>query len=481
MSDIFDLFKKPKDYDSLTAWEQMIESWEKNFLGSNNDDFYNSLESDNSFDNSFDQNKDNKNNILCALFDLSLLSENFTCINERCMNFYIKNGQEDKISEKNIWNIQRQNDLISKPFLRFTLKQNLSKSDIKNLLYLLADCEFEIQMGGCTTFKLPKLLFIYLIVEKLSKQIDIFDVDKFLSLNTMDEIKKKIIKLTNDGSIINQKYYVKNSNDIYIDIPLLVDFFTYNLQFPIYLMQWHDVKYILKTPSHQVDKINNYISDITVMFEEIVFLNNEKRHEFAPKNFDLIYMNCSYEYCHNWIDNVIEFRDLFLRSKFIFVIIRPSKMDDLELDQDIQINTDIDVTQLPQIISVELEECYLKNYGVSSKKNMLINNENIWVGQFENLIIYGIAADGSNMKNWIKVQSECINSFEKFCLSKDKYGFEAFTNINLNNTEIYKIVDLSKIKINLSDTQITTNIEILIIDQNTQKISGGMTGITFSN
>lgn len=79
-------------------------------------------------------------------------------------------------------------------------------------------------MGGCEVFRLPKLLFAYLISEKLSNPIRVFDVKEFLELNTMEYIRNKIFKYTDKASWINQKYYVRNKNDKYIDIPLLVDF-----------------------------------------------------------------------------------------------------------------------------------------------------------------------------------------------------------------------------------------------------------------
>ena len=129
--------------------------------------------------------------------------------------------------------IRRDGDYVSKPFFRLVLKPNLHEPDIKNLLYLLADCEFSIEIGGTMVYKLPKLLFAYLICEKLSNPIKVFNVKDFLESNSMDDIRKKIFKHTDKACWINQKYYVCNNSDVYIDIPLLVDFFSYNLSIPL--------------------------------------------------------------------------------------------------------------------------------------------------------------------------------------------------------------------------------------------------------
>ena len=129
---------------------------------------------------------------------------------------------------------------------------------------------------------------------------------------------------------------------------------------------------------------------------------------------------------------------------------------------------------------------------MSNNKISTIELENIWVGQFDDLVIYGIAADGlSNMKNWIKVQSECIDSIEKMTFknndtntnaNKENYMNIDACNINPNNYEnVYSIVNLNSIKIYWSETSIQTNIEVFIINQNVQRICSGMTGEAYAS
>jgi hypothetical protein len=99
------------------------------------------------------------------------------------------------------------------------------------------------------------------------------------------------------------------------------------------------------------------------------------------------------------------------------------------------------------------------------------------------LIIYGIAADGiSNMKNWVRVQSECIDSIEKMSFGSNENGKIAGSNLNPNNYNgVYGNVYLTGIKIYWSETAIQTNVEIFFVNQNIQRVMSGMTGDAYSS
>ncbi len=119
--------------------------------------------------------------------------------------------------------------------------------------------------------------------------------------------------------------------------------------------------------------------------------------------------------------------------------------------------------------------------------------ENIWVGQFDNLVVYGIAADGiSPMKNWIKVNQECLESIDKLLFvdsnsnsnseSKSFSKIKYTNNLNLTNpNEIYRIVYLNQIKITWTESIIPVNIEVVYIQNNVQRYLAGMTTDVYSN
>ncbi len=496
MNDLFYLLKKNPEYDPNTSWDTTIKSWEENFLGFNkhNDNFFNPLESDYSFSNAFDVNSDNGISYLSGLFDDTLNSKfstnKFTCINENCMEkMYSKTDKT--IKNVIMWHIDRGRcDCVSKPFLRLVLKPNLTEYDIKNLLYLLADCEFSIEIGGNQMFKLQKLLFAFVICKKLSNSIKIFNVKEFLETNTMEDIKMKIVKFTDKSCKINQKYYVRNSTDIYIDIPLFVDFFSYNLATTLVTLPLLSVVYKLTIPPNKVNMISNYLEHIVLMFEEVVYACFDFKKQLMYNNFKFLKMDSDMEYFHCWKGNIMELSNTFyFASKFIFVIVRQHKMSDIDLETINHTNADIDVSQYPQITGVELEEHYTKNEFINETRTSSILLDNIWVSQFDDMVIYGIAADGiSNMKNWTRVQTECVDSIESIesiesiSFKSDTEKNSGYTNFNSNNySGIFNIVDLTGIKIFWSETSIQTNIEIFIIKQNMQIISSGMTGNVFSN
>lgn len=490
MINFFNALKKTPDHDPNLSWDSIIKSWEENFLGSNthNDNFSNPLESDSSFSNFLDvNNANNSKSVLLMFFDENLHSQNahmFSCINKDCMGAINEDKSISTISHKNIWRIKIQCDCLSKPFFRLVLKPNLAENDIKKLLYLLADCEFIIEIAGSPMYKLPKLLFAYLVSEKLLNPIRIFDVSKFLESNLMEEIRNKIYKFTDKSCWINQKYYVRNSTDLYIDIPLLVDFFSYNMSTNLFSLHFHMVEYILNIPSNKVNLISSYVDDIVLMFEEIVFADRNFRRTLAQNSMELLKMNSQMEYFHCWKGNLLELSDrLYFASKFIFIIIRPHETTDLETEVINKFDKDIDISQLPQIAKVELEEEYIIEQSNSIKKKSLIGLENIWVAQFDDLVIYGIAADGiSSMKNWIRVQSECVDSIEKMIFGNDSYGKIAGLNLNPNNySPVFGIVNLTGIKINLSESNIQSNIEIVVVNQNIQRIMSGITREVYAN
>ena len=278
MNNIINCFNKFPDYDPNLSWDNIIKGWEENFLGSNkqNEDFSYPLESDKSFDNYLDSDQSKKHiSILPSLFDLNLVPEMnkfFTCINKDGMETFTKHGN-NTIENTNVWDILRHSDYVSKPFFRFRLRKNQNKQDISNLLYLLSDCSFKLEIGVIVVLEIPKLL----------QEIKIFDVKKFIESNTMNEIKDMMIKYTNESCIINQKYYVCNKDDIYLDIPLLTDFFSYNISNTLIAMQYHNIIYKLIIPPHKINLIKKYLDcdennlGITLMFEELIYMDNNLR------------------------------------------------------------------------------------------------------------------------------------------------------------------------------------------------------------
>ena len=408
-----------------------MKDWETNFLGNDkhNVDFSCPLESDTSFNNAIDHNTINYASVLKTLFDPNLRNNptnKFKCIDHYLMNTF--DSENNKISThltstqtltqtstqtsaqtstqrveqtqqihqtikkpiKIMWIINRSCDCVGKPFFRFVLKKGLTETDISNLLYLLSDCSFEIEMGGSSMFKLNKLLFIFLICQKLNKPLTVFNVKNFLEQYSMEEIKKMIFTDTPNCTRINQKYYVEKSDDIYLDIPLLIDFFSYGISTPLIALQYHDVKYLLSIPANKINLLNKYTDKVVLMFEELMYSDSPMRKGIAQSAAEYIKMGSEMHYYHCWSgnlsNNTIICQSFSYLIKFIFIIIRQHETTNLEstnlestnfdmIDVN-KLDSDIDVSQFPQITEVELDS---EERTFSSKRKVSVDLSNIWV------------------------------------------------------------------------------------------------------
>jgi hypothetical protein len=379
------------------------------------------LECDVDFNNA-NNNLNYNLNIMSYIFFPNLTNSEFTCINKQIMySMYEKNKEN---INNNFYNFKLTNiyDVVKKPFLRLILKKNMTELKINNLLDSISKSNIKIilQNNGINyeIFNVNFLL-IFSIYKKLGQKINILDVANFLEENTMDDIKKLIDKKTKDFLIINQKYYFADKNDLYLDLPLLYNYFccknpisgitkNLNIIFEWWISPEILSDYILKNP--------------VLMFEEIIFYDLIKRNsltEFKCMNFNKILRSKEwlhskhltiYHSFYNYnvdflfveitkLTNNVNFKD---NSSLNFVI-------DFDIDFDITKTktfkpifcpNDCDISEYPQLLDIEIfntNESFINNIPDS-----YIDIQNVWVSQYNDVIIYGIAVDGvSNMNNWI--------------------------------------------------------------------------------
>jgi hypothetical protein len=205
------------------------------------------------------------------------------------------------------------------------------------------------------------------------------------------------------------------------------------------------------------------------------FHDGKYRKELAQNSFEFIKMTPSLDYYHCWTGGSIELSGHRF-EKFMFIIIRQHEQSDYESGIINQLDEDVDITQFPCISGIEFYN--------NEHRQFNINLENIWTGQFDNMVIYGVAMDGvSDMSNWIKVLSEGIESTEKLNfdvnvkINSNSNEQKPVNNLNSNNYEgTYLVSDIDNIKISLYNSNVPVNIEIIHITQNIQKIFGGMCG-----
>jgi hypothetical protein len=377
-------------------------------------------------------------------------------------------GKTKKLTSLMGYLVPKTHDMFDTPFLRLKLNPHVTDDDIQKILNLLCDCSVSCKMGNTDIFKLPKLLFSFLVCSKFNISLSIFDVEKFLEEHTFDEIKDMQSVFCEHGAIYKQKYVFGDSTDKYIDIPILQEFFTYGAQIPTIALQYHDIKYILTIPEHNLEPLSHFVDDIFLLFENSYTLTNETRLSMSRPPYDLVIMQSVTEYFHGFCENQVNI-SWFSASKFMFVIMR-THLDDVT-----------DSTQYPQIT----------NFVVTDNKTMFsksIDLNNIFVEQFDDILVYGVALDCiSDMKNWTNVMNEFtpinldkLMDNKKNSITNEEQKLNAYTNENASNVNgMYGFIRDSSAHITFNETSTPVNMEVITIQQNMQRIIGGMVGTAF--
>lgn len=440
MDDILKSFSKG---DSRNDFEHTLKAWDDNIGLNIHNDFNYLLEEDDSFENN--NKNDNGDFLFCTMFNCK------TIINKNLINSY--DFASKGIQKKSMIKINRISDCVAKPFLRLKLKNNVNSEEIINILTLLCDASFDYIQGGVTIINIPKLLFNFIICKKYDNDIKIIDVEQLLSEMTMDElIDKAVVKGINSVNQ-NQKYMFEDETSKYLDIPLLLDFYSYNSKILLIATQFHDIFYELNIPGQNIKELSKYVDNIYLLHEQNIFASNIERKNIATCNANYLMMKSKNNYYHGFCDTTVTAYG-YQTSKFAFVIMRKHYDDEN------------DSTQYPQIVNV--------NVVCEDNTNIFIEPQNIWVEQFNEILIYGIALDGvSDMNNWIKVMNECSSvKTSDFISIQGNYN-----NLNPNNFEgVFQHINLKEITIDFNCTTTPVNMEILFLNQNIQMIAGGMTG-----
>lgn len=453
-----------KEIDFLQRLKQIDEK----LLAESNETNY-SLETDSSFENC---NKEKLTGCDFELFDNSLDNYNFTNINRLKVNVLGEFGT-NKIKPMQIFTFDRVSDSIGKFSLRLKLKQSCSKESFGTILNLLADASAEIEIGGSTYFKIPKLLLVYLICSELKTNIEYLDAEVFNSTYSKDEIKSMIKTQREEAWVYTNKYYFKSGDSRYLDIPLLDQFLSYDMPIPLIATQYQNTTFKLTIPLNSIAELEKYIESIHLISENICYVSSKYRKQMALKSHELVKMNFSMDYFHSYTSQTLNrtYGENF--QKFMFVFIRPSSS-----------NQDITKTDLPTIQSVEIhtiEKFNKQEKNITyTEKNITytIEQSNMYLAEYDNIYVYGIALDGqSNMKNWVGILNECNNLYKSLAKSTD-----SITNLDTwASTQAFKCVFLERYKINLSSYSIPVNIEVFVGSQNIQRVMSGMSCQAFSS
>jgi hypothetical protein len=428
---------------------------------------FNFNENIDNWDNSINKNNEEFNNYKLE-DDLSFCNFLLNDINDKLYNIEKQHSflHITKIQKINNWELKTGYDSVNKPFLRFTLKKNSTDLDIKKLLNILLDCSITYEIGGNSIIKIEKLLFNFLICKKLNNPINKFDVKEFFKFYTDDEIKAmKIVKKNKNIIVSTQKYnFFENKEAIYIDIPLLFDFYLHNIGAMPKVLFHHRIDYNLFVPENKLELINKYVDNVVLMFDECIVLNNKPKINMYE--YEFLIMQSNYHFFEKINNNIIKFKTDKYLSKFFFIIVRNEELLD---------NNEIyNVTQFPQITKIEIRKYNYDKYKNEITNHLITDNvdlSNVWFLQYDNIIIYAVASNCvSNMNNWIRVHKESSESIENLNFSKKYNNYEE------NFYVEYKVYDIA---VHFSNSNINVNVEIVEISQNLLRMMCGMAGTCF--
>lgn len=466
-----DLFKtlavnKKKNISSDDTFSNILQSWEE-MLGQNanvKEDFNYSIETDQTFANAYETNKYELLKGLASVNN-SIISNKFK-YNEKTLNFE--------------HTLRRDSDAFNNAFIRLKLNNDVTTDDIDDILHLLCDCQMKITIGGSDIFTIPKFLFIFLICNKFGISLNTVDMRKIHDEMSSEEINSMRIFCDDFGSIHNQKYDYNSIDDKYLDIPLLLEFFSYGAQLPVIALQYHDIVYHFTIPKHKMTQYNKYIDSSYLLFEKKHYYDSIYRKNMAQSAYELFIMQSYTSYYHGFCDEHLLFNNNSYASKFMFVLMRPH-LDDVQ-----------DSTQYPQINNVIISGDDIETIEIAL--------ENIWIEQFDDILIYGIALNGnSNMNEWLNVMNEFtpidmnkLNNNNEYIDNNNVKEFidnnitanrtNDYMNNNPNNhTGIFNHVRYCDVQLSFTPSSTPVNMEIITINQNIQRIMGGMCGNAFNS
>ena len=440
INDYFSKLKNTDDKDDEQTLEYILEQWEK-FINNDKNITVTMLNDYNICSTTVRNSK-----ILMLLFDNTLISDNFTCVNS---SLFDRLCEKTRINNKMNFKIYRSCDCINKLFLRFTLNDNIEYNDIDTVLDSLSNCQITISIGGTNIYKI-NIMFILLIYRQLSIDIRYIDVKQYMDTLGTDEIKNILKSSLHDNCYIgNQKYYFLDKNDKYLDIPLLFDFFTYSASIPLIALRYHEISITLDNLNNDVYK---YIKSVNVMCEELYYYDSKPRQQIAQQHYDLLKMELYNQIYCNYCKNDIEVNCGKWHSKFTFICIKPSNKHQFYV--------------LPNIESIVI------TYDDLSTKT--VNYDKMYIATFNDCLFYGIANNGySDMKNWINVKNECID--DNLEITKQSHNIN-----NYNYDEVYTIKRIMKIYVSFTPYNEPIDIHIWNANQNIFRIMSGMAGNAYS-
>ena len=332
---------------------------------------------------------------------------------------------------------------VAKPFIRFKLNHKLFNNNIYSGIsnsYLINNILSNINgiisisdRNGKCLYTVP-LNFVMLMNTLLSYNMTTINVKEFKKLYSPEEISRILITEYKKFAVMNEKYNFENDNDIYFDIPLLMDCFTYSAPISFRLHNFKTEIY-LSPPSE-------LLVGIKLMFEEIYTNDQFKPHQsykcinidesllFKIKAASIIHRIS----CFSDMDDVNKMTHLFIK---------------LEIPKLYNIDSNY-ICKLPVIESIAI------HYRTT---NIDINMSNVLYTLYDTHALYCVCIDNTyDMKNWINTMQNNINYNKQRILSETYDNDYPIENKTTKSINIGKRIKYFNVSINFSPYDIPINI-----------------------
>ena len=354
--------------------------------------------------------------------------------------------------------VSRSSNSISSAFY-LRLKVNTC-DDVSAILDHIQHMHVYLEIGGSQIITIPTLTLNFLILEKLqemgrkkTKGINIFNLREWKQSKTEEDIKNTVIIHQNEAASCINRYFVAHQDDIYLDIPLLFDFFSYGIDLCLVALQYHDVNIVFMLPPENYQILQGMISsDMYVYPECSTVLDASKSQEATRTPTENVLMQCNTQLHTVSPNNIINIRGN-TNTKFLFVIIKSSEPD-------------LDVIELPEIAHVTIATKTLEHHELDT--NMF------YVADYDKKIrLYVISPDpDQDTRGWIEI----IKEF------KGTDHDTAFRRNNCTNARIQfppTNIDMFFVKLNSWEPHVT--VETHVITQNIMRTMSGMSGLVYSS
>jgi hypothetical protein len=315
-----------------------------------------------------------------------------------------------------------------------------NRDNIDRILDNIRHMQLTVQMNQYDFIKIPSLTINLMILNKLkelgrdkTRGVNTFNLREWLQDKTPEEVKNYVYRNCKHAVFTVNRYFANSLDDLYLDIPLLFDFFNYGSSIA------HNFTIVCSLEATYCDSLKGLVSEEMYIYPENDIYYDIAKHRQLVENVTNVFMSC-YSSVHSACPNATIDTHGSTRMKFLYVAIESSEPD-------------LDVTEFPEI---ELVTIILVDGSIH-----YLDNDMMYVADYDKKIrMYVISPDPEkDMRNWI----ESINEFKPddlYCDTKSKGNIEEGVRI------LYHPMNVSRIIIKLTHWEPHVTVELHSVEQN---------------